>query len=190
MEKKNDLSRYEKQAQFRIKQLIAEYCDGSQQRFSEKTGVNKGAVSQYVNGKNTPSNITSKKIADVFNVAPAWVMGFDVPKNVDATLHIDINSKDNIEYTLLTSFRRLNDEGKNIVINHAIELSQDVKYSQYLKDIQDSFNDNKLIDSPDAALLYLQQADQKVAAFAASMEKEQLIAIANAIKEAHNGELK
>lgn len=79
MEKKTDLTRYEEQSRQRLLQLIQEYCDGSQQRFVERTGINKGSVSQYINGKNTPSNITAKKIADAFGVSPVWVMGFDVP---------------------------------------------------------------------------------------------------------------
>ena len=79
MQKKNDFNKYEQQAMERINSLIAEECGGSQQRFSEKTGINKGSISQYTNGKNVPSNFTAKKIADAFNLNPAWVMGFDVP---------------------------------------------------------------------------------------------------------------
>ena len=84
MEKKNELTTYEKQSRERILFLISEYCEGSQQRFSEKTGLNKASVSQYVNGKNTPSNITAAKIAKVFGVDPAWVNGFDVPMKTDS----------------------------------------------------------------------------------------------------------
>lgn len=50
-----------------------------------KIGLNKASVSQYVNGKNTPSNITAAKIAQVFGVDPAWVNGFDVPMSPAAT---------------------------------------------------------------------------------------------------------
>lgn len=64
-------------AQKHITYLIDEFCDGSQRVFCEKTGLTKGSVSQYVNGKNVPNNITAKKIADVFGVLPAWVMGLD-----------------------------------------------------------------------------------------------------------------
>lgn len=80
MNKQTELSKYEKQARERINSLIAEYCEGNQQRFAELCGVNKGSISQYCNGKNTPSNISAKKIADKFNLNPAWVMGFDVDR--------------------------------------------------------------------------------------------------------------
>lgn len=79
MEKKKDLTRYERQAKERIIFLIDKYCSGSQQRFADLTGINKASVSQYVNGKNTPSNLTAGKIAFAFNVNAPWVMGFDVP---------------------------------------------------------------------------------------------------------------
>lgn len=84
MDKKNELNRYETQARERIVFLIDNYCSGSQQRFADLTGINKASVSQYVNGRNTPSNITAGKIAFAFNVNPPWVMGFDVPmKDMD-----------------------------------------------------------------------------------------------------------
>ena len=81
MNKKEALTKYEAQARSRIGQLVQEECGGSQQRFAERTHLNKASVSQYVNGRNTPSNLTAKKIADAFNVNAAWVMGFDVPKS-------------------------------------------------------------------------------------------------------------
>ena len=63
----------------RIRQLVEERCDGSQQVFADKVGIGKSSVSQYMNGKNFPSNIRAAEIAKAFNVHPMWVMGFDVP---------------------------------------------------------------------------------------------------------------
>lgn len=65
----------------RIIVLIDEYCDGKQIVFSNKTGIPKGTVSNYVNGKNLPSDTYSRKIADVFNVGLLWIKGYDVPRN-------------------------------------------------------------------------------------------------------------
>ena len=59
----------------RIQQLISEQCGGSQQVFAEKTGLTKGSVSQYVNGRNEPSKKTAGKIAEVFGVSAEWVLG-------------------------------------------------------------------------------------------------------------------
>ncbi len=62
----------------RIQQLISEQCGGSQQVFAEKTGLTKGSVSQYVNGRNEPSKKTAAKIAEAFDVSAEWVLGAEV----------------------------------------------------------------------------------------------------------------
>ena len=61
----------------RVLQLINEQCGGSQQVFADRTGLTKGSVSQYVNGRNTPSRKTAAKIAEEFNVTIEWL--FDEP---------------------------------------------------------------------------------------------------------------
>lgn len=57
-------------------------ADMSQQEMANRTGINKASISQYVNGKNVPSCMTADKIAQVFDVNPAWVMGFDVTMTI------------------------------------------------------------------------------------------------------------
>lgn len=80
MEKKMTLSQYEQISRERIKYLIDTYCNGSQQTFAARTGLNKASVSQYMNGKNTPSTKTAEKIAAAFHCDPEWVMGFSSAK--------------------------------------------------------------------------------------------------------------
>ena len=41
--------------------------------------VNKASISQYINGSHKPSNLSAGKIANVLQVNPLWLMGFDVP---------------------------------------------------------------------------------------------------------------
>ena len=111
MEKKKELTRYERQSRERISLLISDYCDGSQQRFCDKTGLNKASISQYVNGKNTPSNITAGKIAEVFNVDPAWLMGFDVPmlpaSSTPDTISTELSRH---ESDLISAYRNASDD--------------------------------------------------------------------------------
>ena len=84
MEKTKDLSPYEKIIKNRIIKLINEYCDGSQRRFVEKTGINQGSVSTYVNGKNSPSWENAEKIAAAFHIDVKWVMAVDaIPDGID-----------------------------------------------------------------------------------------------------------
>ena len=61
----------------RVLQLINEQCGGSQQVFADRTGLTKGSVSQYVNGRNEPSKKTASKIAQEFGVSTEWVLGSD-----------------------------------------------------------------------------------------------------------------
>lgn len=96
----------------RIIELIQEYCEGSQQQFVDKTGLTKGAVSQYVNGHRTPSNLAAQKIGRTFHVAPAWVMGFDVPKKeidlhiraMDSTIEMILENKPIVNSSRITTY--------------------------------------------------------------------------------------
>ncbi|MBO4383205.1 MAG: aminotransferase class I/II-fold pyridoxal phosphate-dependent enzyme [Clostridia bacterium] len=59
----------------RILQLIDRDCGGSQQVFADRTGLTKGSVSQYVNGRNVPSKKTAARIAEEFSVSTDWLFG-------------------------------------------------------------------------------------------------------------------
>ena len=107
MERKSEPTRYERQARERIISLINEYCGGSQQQLSEKTGIGKASISQYVNGKNVPSNITAKKLCAPFKINPAWIMGFDVPKTI-----IPDNQNDQAEEDRNALLQKIYDENK------------------------------------------------------------------------------
>lgn len=47
---------------------------------SKKSGVGKSAISHYYNGSHCPHNDNAFLLAEVLNVEPTWLMGFDVPK--------------------------------------------------------------------------------------------------------------
>ena len=149
MEKRNEMTIYEKQSRERINYLIANFCDGSQQRFCEKTRLNKSSVSQYVNGKNLPGNITSSKIAKVFNVNPAWIMGFDVPMNLPtapiepaAVVANPAAGPSSVapvqlrpdESEMLDKYNLLNDLGRNKAYEYVSDLTENEKYIQGLEE--------------------------------------------------------
>lgn len=50
----------------------------SAQELSDKSGVSKASISQYVNGSHKPSNISAQKIGNCLGINPLWIMGFDV----------------------------------------------------------------------------------------------------------------
>lgn len=60
------------------------YAGLTQQELSNKTGINKGTISRYINGAITPKSDKAKLIADVTGTNPAWIMGFDVDMELPA----------------------------------------------------------------------------------------------------------
>ncbi len=54
---------------------------------SEKTGISKARISQYVNGVYTPKSKGTYAIAKALNVNETWLMGYDVPmENSETTI--------------------------------------------------------------------------------------------------------
>lgn len=46
---------------------------------SQKTGIGKSAISQYLKGSIEPRRKRAKIIAKALDVSEAWLMGYDVP---------------------------------------------------------------------------------------------------------------
>lgn len=61
----------------RLKQAM-DNMNISAQELSDKSGVSKASISQYVNGSHKPSNISAPKLAKVLMVNAMWLMGFDI----------------------------------------------------------------------------------------------------------------
>lgn len=82
----------------------------SQQELADKSGVNKASISQYINGSHVPSNVRAGAIGKILDVAPEWLMGFDVemrkefsPKSAEGDMGI------------LEKFSLLNERDKKII---------------------------------------------------------------------------
>ena len=69
----------------RIRELI-DILNVSQTEFCEKTKINKSALSNYLNGSRVPRQDQLQKIADAYDVSPAWLMGYDVPREMPVIL--------------------------------------------------------------------------------------------------------
>ncbi len=62
------------------------------QELADKSVVNKGSISLYMNGQGAPGNINAGKMAEVLGVNPMWLMGFDVDKyNINAPVDYLLN---------------------------------------------------------------------------------------------------
>lgn len=92
------------------------------QELSNKSGVAKASISQYVNGSHKPSNISSGKIASILDVNPLWLMGFDVPMEIAS---IESSNTPRI----MQYFNSLNDLGKHEAEKRVEDLTYIPKYT-------------------------------------------------------------
>ena len=99
-----------------------------QEELSRRTGVGKASISQYVNGKNTPSNLTALQICTPFHINPAWLMGFDVPMKTFASSSSSERALTCNEEALIDKYRELNGEGQEKVLDYATDLIAGGRY--------------------------------------------------------------
>lgn len=103
---------------------------------AEKSGLDKAQISQYKNGKYEPMQDALYKLAKALNVNVAWLMGHDVPMEVDRR---ELEQKEMVcniiekcygskAYELVELFIKLNDTGKAKALE---ELSDMVQLSKY-----------------------------------------------------------
>lgn len=64
----------------RLKELLNIFGD-TQSDMVRKTGIEKSAISNYINGKREARQDKLILIANAYNVNPSWLMGLDVPMN-------------------------------------------------------------------------------------------------------------
>ncbi len=93
-------------------QMALDNAGISQQELSEKSGVSKSSISQYINGTHAPSNISSGKMGKVLNVNPVWLVGFDVEMRKEQSSE---SAKKDIAY--LEKFSLLKERDKKIVMS-------------------------------------------------------------------------
>lgn len=141
MEKRKEPTEFDIRSRERLNYIIAKYCHGSQQELSNRTGVGKASISQYVNGKNTPSNLTAMQLCEPFFINPAWLMGFDAPMKTAIIQPLrdpnDYSLSDD-EADLINRYRELNAQGQEKVLDYALDL---VKGKQYIKSDKDGMVD-------------------------------------------------
>lgn len=55
----------------------------SQNDIARKSNIPKSSISHYVNGVREPRQEKLSRISDAYNINPAWLMGFDVPMELE-----------------------------------------------------------------------------------------------------------
>lgn len=81
----------------------------------KKTGINKGALSSYINGRYEPKQYNINLLANALGVSIAWLRGYDVPMN-DISVATSIPS--------WYSWEKVNDDTMH---NNAVDLINKVK---------------------------------------------------------------
>lgn len=87
-------------------------CNITARELSQRACMNESSISQYVTGRNVPSNINSGKMAKVLGVNPVWLMGFDVPKYVSQKEAVFLTEE---EKELIESLRKLSVNQQDMV---------------------------------------------------------------------------
>lgn len=75
------------------------------------TGLNKGIISKYTNGKYKPKQDRLHQLAKILDVNEGWLLGYDVPME---RTEIDLTELDRI---MLEKMKDLSDDDKYIVMS-------------------------------------------------------------------------
>lgn len=120
----------------RIKQLRKE-ANLTQEELANQLGLKKVSIQKYENGGVTNiKSQTLEKLGEIFNVSPAYIMGWDRFDNIDtASIKEDLQILDLIRIhcgyvgiELFQIFNELNEEGKRKILYYAEDIAQISKY--------------------------------------------------------------
>lgn len=87
------------------------FGDRSVTEFATEIGVSKQAISSYLNGTRKPKEIVTGVIANKLNVSPAWLMGYDVSREIVREVHQETNTEEFIRL-----FSKLSPEQQKMII--------------------------------------------------------------------------
>jgi transcriptional regulator with XRE-family HTH domain len=98
----------------RLRELI-DYVGISQTEFCKRAGLNKSALSNYLNGDREPRQDKIALVADAFGVSPAWLMGYDVPMEMENKTKIQFGVSE-IEREIILKYRQSDEITKEMML--------------------------------------------------------------------------
>lgn len=105
---------------------------------SQKTGIPKSAISQYCSGAFRPKQKRLFLIAQALQVDEAWLMGLDVPmdrgSDGDVSLRASLQNLSAEEQCLLQSYRSLNSDGQQKILDYTADLCASGRYIKTASD--------------------------------------------------------
>ena len=103
----------------------------TQSDICKQTNINKGALSSYLSGRYFPKQKSLEKLANIFGVPIEYLMGL----SDDAGASSSDSSLTDGERQIVSSFRQLNEEGRERLLNYADDL---VASGRYIKTNEDA----------------------------------------------------
>lgn len=88
---------------------------------ANKSGLDKAQISQYKNGKHIPEQDALYKLAMALNVNIEWLMGYDVPMDINRDTIWD-------DSQLINQYHLLNDMGKKEIMKRLDEVIHEKQY--------------------------------------------------------------
>ena len=73
----------------RIKEALA-IRQMTASELANKSGINKGGISKYINGLIIPKQNAIGAMAQALDVSPAWLMGYDLTMDGDKVIELDL----------------------------------------------------------------------------------------------------
>lgn len=143
----------------------------TQTQIVNKTGINKGALSSYINGRYKPKQKNLYLLANILDVSEAWLMGLDVPMNRSSVVLSkepkileqwclavseksgipfedvkDVYSNSYLEYDIPITFNSFYDFILHVTENKKIVYDSheaEIYYEKYLKDYLEDENEQR-----------------------------------------------
>lgn len=87
--------------------------------FALEVGVSKQAISAYLNGSRKPKKIVTEIIAQHLNVSPAWLLGYDVPKELSTSAVNEslMDTTDDSVIEFIELFKKLTPEEQKMLVH-------------------------------------------------------------------------
>ena len=90
--------------------------------------MNKSDISQYVSGKVEPNQDKLFILSKALNVNPTWLMGHDVPMEIDYQKPSSYAINNEKEKHIIDNYRTLNNEGQDKLIDYSDDLVSSGRY--------------------------------------------------------------
>lgn len=71
---------------------------------ARKSGINKGLISRYLHGEVLPKQNAIGTLAEVLNVSPAWLMGYDLTMDGKEKIEIDVDKLTDLNQEKLKAY--------------------------------------------------------------------------------------